>query len=115
MAQSPGTSPTPVRRVSPRASTRERDQKASSLPRQTPVDTLSHEPVEDGLDWESFVATYFPGSRRHNLKALVAYGDYKHPFRLGGERASEATANVEAPLVEVSSVEAWENEGGASH
>jgi hypothetical protein len=35
------------------------------------------EDVPAGLDWQAFSAAYFPGSRRHNLKAMVAYGAYK--------------------------------------
>ena len=33
--------------------------------------------VPDGLDWERFRVAYFPGSRRHNLEAIVAYGAYR--------------------------------------
>jgi hypothetical protein len=33
--------------------------------------------VPDGLDWQRFRAAYFPGSRRHNFTAIVAYGAYK--------------------------------------
>jgi putative transposase len=29
-----------------------------------------------GLDWEAFSAAYFPAGRRHDLKALTAYGAY---------------------------------------
>jgi hypothetical protein len=28
------------------------------------------------LDWQRFVAAYFPGSRRHDLKAITAYAAY---------------------------------------
>jgi hypothetical protein len=38
--------------------------------------------VPDGLDWRRFRAAYFPGSRRHNFKAIVAYGAYKRSARL---------------------------------
>jgi hypothetical protein len=31
----------------------------------------------NGLDWQSFSARNFPGNRRHNLKALTAYGTYR--------------------------------------
>lgn len=30
-----------------------------------------------GLDWQSFSAAYFPGRRRHDLEALIAYGAYR--------------------------------------
>ena len=30
-----------------------------------------------GLDWPTFTAAYFPGQRRHDLEAVVAYGAYR--------------------------------------
>ena len=30
-----------------------------------------------GLDWSAFTAAYFPGQRRHDLEAVVAYGAYR--------------------------------------
>ena len=113
MAQSLETPPTPVLDVSPSAADLERDQEAWNLPRQTPVDTVPHGATEEGLDWESFVSAYFPGSRRHNLKALVAYGHYRRSVAPSEERAVEPT-NAEVPSIEATSVGAWENEGGAS-
>lgn len=65
--------------------------------------------VQDGLDWEGFSARYFPGSRRHVLKAIVAYGAYKRGSLQGSERAGMADSMIrEGPL------EAWENEGGGN-
>ena len=106
MAQSLETSPTPVRRGSSTAANWERDQKAWNLPRPMPVDTVSPGTAAEGLDWENFVATYFPRSRRHNLEALVAYSDYKRSVRSSDEHASGATARAEAPSVDATSVEA---------
>jgi hypothetical protein len=118
MAQSLEAPPAPVVRVSPSAGDRERDEKAWNLPRQAPIEpvpqTVSHGTDEEGLDWNSFVATRFPGSRRHNFTALVAYSDYKRSLGTSEERGSEATPNAEAPSIEAMSVAEWENEGGAS-
>lgn len=33
--------------------------------------------VQHGLDWQGFLALYFPGRRRHDLEALTAYGAYR--------------------------------------
>jgi hypothetical protein len=107
MAQSLETPPSAVLRGSPTAW--ERDETAWNLPRQTPVATassVSHRTDDEELDWKSFVATYFPGTGRHNLKPIVAYGDYKRSFRLSKQSARERDAD--AP-----SIEDWENEGGS--
>jgi hypothetical protein len=45
------------------------------------------ETVPSGLEWQAFSAAYFPGSRRHDLKAIVAYGAYR---REGGAVAPTA-------------------------
>jgi hypothetical protein len=31
----------------------------------------------NGLDWQEFSATHFPGRRRHDMEALTAYAAYK--------------------------------------
>ena len=53
----------------------ERDQQAWNLPRGTAEDERPGD--REQLDWDHFVATYFPGSRRHDLKAIVAYAAYR--------------------------------------
>jgi hypothetical protein len=69
--------------------------------------------AEADLDWQEFSAKYFPGSRRHNLQALVAYGAYKRSHAVHGvpahvpERARNGAA-------ERAAVQAWEDEGGRS-
>lgn len=71
--------------------------------------------VPSGLDWQAFSAAYFPGSRRHNLKAIVAYGAYRRSCAAGQQRASEAASfKPDATSSEAVSVDAWEDEGGAS-
>jgi hypothetical protein len=63
----------------------ERDQEAWNLPRAA-VDVTSHE-ARGRLDWDGFLAAYFPRSRRHDLKAIVAYGAYKRS-EAGGMNAN---------------------------
>jgi hypothetical protein len=75
----------------------------------------------DGLDWQSFSSRYFPGSRRHNLKALTTYGTYRtnshaslepqnrertYPKRRAPAQDAEALAAV--------AMQAWEAEGGSA-
>ena len=55
-----------------------------------------------GLDWQAFSTTYFPGSRRHDMEALIAYGAYKRS-PVADEPAPEETGRA---------LETWEDEGG---
>lgn len=56
----------------------------------------------DVLDWQAFSASRFPASRRHDLKALVAYNVYRRHQSVAGTRdANESNA-----------LDDWENEGG---
>jgi len=67
--------------------------------------------LPDGLDWQRFCAAYFPGSRRHDFTAIVAYGAYKR------SRAVEPSSeDVEATtgLTGWTGVQGWEDEGGAA-
>jgi hypothetical protein len=73
------------------------------------------ENVPSGLDWQAFSAAYFPESRRHNLRAIVAYGAYRRSSPAGHEQASGAARHgQDAIRSEAVSVETWEDEGGAS-
>jgi hypothetical protein len=75
----------------------------------------SPEDAPAGLDWQAFSAAYFPGSRRHNLKAIVAYGAYKRSLGAGEQRPSEAARlKADAIATEAQAVDEWEDEGGAS-
>ena len=102
-----------VDRAAANARERERDRKAWNFParKMLKVDITGEDhrsTVQDGLDWEGFSARYFPGSRRHNLKAIVAYGAYKRGSPHGSEKAEIADSMIrEGPL------ESWEDEGGA--
>lgn len=57
----------------------------------------------DVLDWRAFSASRFPASRRHDLKALVAYGTYRrlHSVTEAKDETNESNA-----------LDDWENEGG---
>jgi hypothetical protein len=52
---------------------------------------------DEGLDSKSFVATYFPGTRRHNFKAIIAYSGYRSALRASPQSASEL--DLEAPSI----------------
>jgi hypothetical protein len=67
--------------------------------------------VPDGLDWERFRAAYFPGSRRHNLKAIVAYGAYR---RLRAVEPSSEDVEATNGLTGSTALQGWEDEGGAT-
>ena len=110
MAQSLETPPTRVIGESPTTNDWERDEKAWNVPRPTALatvpDSVSHATHDEELDWKSFVATYFSGTRRHNFKPIIAYSDYRRSLRVSQHSATEPDA--EAP-----SIQEWENEGGA--
>jgi hypothetical protein len=57
---------------------------------------------EERLDWQRFVARFFPGSRRHDLDALAAYESYR-------KDADRRTADGFL----AADTERWEGEGGA--
>lgn len=40
------------------------------------------------LDWQSYLALYFPGRRRHDFEALAAYGEYRSTGEPGDEDAA---------------------------
>jgi len=54
--------------------------------------------IEGGLDWTAFLARFFPGSHRHDIDALAAYGAYRSgesrpPGESRAARESRAAAN----------------------
>jgi hypothetical protein len=99
-------SPSPKGERKPRPDVPERVAAAVARPENAPA----------GLDWQAFSAAYFPGSRRHNLKAIVAYGAYKRSLGAGEQQPSEAARlKADAISTEALSLEEWEDEGGASH
>lgn len=72
----------------------ERERLAWNLPR--PVAPSPHvagpiadeAPARQRLDWQSFLALYFPDRRRHDFEALAAYGEYRSTGEPGDEDAA---------------------------
>lgn len=95
----------------------ERNRDAWNLPRQ-PVRTKAHAaPGSQELDWKGFLAAYFPGSRRHDLAAITAYGAYRRSRVVDGPSVTEASRSPAAEgttPARATAVAAWEDEGGAS-
>ena len=85
----------------------ERDREAWNLPR-APVEAVSPGVHRDGLDWDGFRDLYYPDSRRHDFKAIVAYGAYKRSTLAGPQPASDP---ISAGAL---SLEEWEGEGGTA-
>jgi hypothetical protein len=85
------------------------------VPERVAAAAASPEDAPEGLDWQAFSAAYFPGSRRHNLMAIVAYGAYKRSLGAGEQQPSEA-ARLKADAISTAAqaVDEWEDEGGAS-
>jgi hypothetical protein len=79
------------------------------------IDRADHDAKGQDLDWEAFVAVHFPGSRRHDLEAIRAYGVYRRSgvFDEQATRASRSRA-AERGSTRATAVAAWEDEGGAS-
>ena len=51
----------------------------------------------DGLDWQAFSVTYFPGRRRHDLEALTAYGAYRRSRTLDQRPSRQANPSLQVP------------------
>ena len=66
------------------------------------------------LDWQTFSATHFPGRRRHDLEALIAYGGFRRSHETA--RSSDAPARIRERSGQTSStgLEDWESEGGTA-
>jgi hypothetical protein len=115
MTQSLTESRTDVAQATSEVDHLERDREAWNLPR-APVDTVSDGADQDELDWDGFRDLHFPGSRRHSLGAIVAYGAYKRSPLAGGQPAGEAArVKGDAISTEALSLAEWEDEGGTSH
>jgi len=75
----------------------QRDQEAWNLPR-SPADAAASGD-RDELDWDGFIAAYFPASRRHDLEAIVAYGAYKSTRAIAGQPARQAALSTTEALL----------------
>jgi hypothetical protein len=79
---------------------------------------------EDRLDWQGFLARFFPESRRHDFGALAAYEWYVKDVegRLADESSAQAlgasgaahAARLEQEPPATPDIERWEGDGGAS-
>ena len=96
----------PTMQTSPTAR-RKRGRDAWNLP-QIPANTAH----PDGLDWDHFRDLYHPDSRRHDLDAIVAYGDYKRTSR--PHAGSEALPLNDVVSADADALREWEDEGGPS-
>src|SRR6187401_3822643 len=85
----------------------ERNREAWNLPRA--VRTGASGTPRDGLNWAEFRERYYPGSRRHNFEAIVAYGDYRTTLR-----SQSATPRNHVISADAKPLREWEDEGGAS-
>ena len=64
------------------------------------------------LDWDHFRDLYYPDTRRHNLEAIVAYGDYTRTLR--PHAGSDSVLFNDVVSADADSLGAWEDEGGWS-
>jgi hypothetical protein len=113
MVQSPTETLTEAAQAAVTADHQERDREAWNLPR-APVDSVVRGAYRDRLDWDGFRDLYYPDSRRHNLEAIVAYGSYTRSPHAGSP-ANEATdVKGDTSSTEATSLEEWEDEGGAT-
>ncbi len=107
MVQSPTT------QTALRAHRRQRREQSNLAPAST--ETTSRRAA---LDWYGFRDLHYPGSRRHKLEAIVAYGAYRKGSRSPGdgqERREASYPRAGGPTsAEATSLEEWEDEGGAS-
>jgi hypothetical protein len=85
----------------------ERNREAWNLPRA--VQNRASGTHRDGLDWAEFKERYYPGSRRHNFEAIVAYGDYRSALR-----SQSAAPRDQVISADAESLGGWDDEGGAS-
>ena len=72
------------------------------------MSATDHSTTVEDLDWQQFRAAYFPGSGRHDLEAIVAYGAYRRSLAAREQQEADAGSR------EATSLEEWEDEGGAS-
>ena len=72
--------------------------------------------VQRVLDWQGFLARYYPGRRRHDLEALTGYGAYRSSEGVDVPSAGEvARVGVPEPASpESTATDSWEDEGGTA-
>jgi hypothetical protein len=70
---------------------------------QIEADPKQKPPQSECEDWESFVARFYPNTRRHDFNVLAAYESYRNDSSV---RDSDWSASAEE-------TGRWESEGGA--
>jgi hypothetical protein len=83
------------------------------------VDELAQDAtVERDLDWQEFRSRYYPGQRRHDFEALIAYGVYRSSGGVDVDlRSVGEVARLHEPVTvppESTATDSWEGEGGAT-
>ena len=69
----------------------------------------------ESLDWQGFVARYFPDSRRHDSEALAGYEAYLNAAQEPPAEGSPAPAlGEEGEPPATADTDRWETDGGAS-
>jgi hypothetical protein len=73
--------------------------------------------VRDGLDWQRFRAAYLPESRRHDLKAIAAYGAYSacEPSHPRPTTSKRRTAGRDRPRDKAGKTRAARYSGSVQH
>lgn len=77
MVQSLAASSGEAARTAVKADHQKRNREAWNLPRAS-VPVVFPRRYRDGLDWDDFRDLYHPDGRRHDFKAVAAYGVYKN-------------------------------------
>ena len=68
-----------------------------------------------GLDWQGFLARHFPGRRRHDLEALIAYGAYKSSNVAGRQPGEVVRLEESKPSSpESTATDTWADDGGTT-
>ena len=90
------------------------DPSGTRVPAADPNGADQHTTLKDGLDWQGFRSRYFPGRRRHDLEAISAYAAYRRS--LVDERSADGVAreSEQAASAGHTTLDAWEDEGGAT-
>ncbi len=63
----------------------------------TPATPTWVQEVDGGLEWTAFLDRFFPGSRRHNVEALAAYGAYRSATSPAADGHRGHASSITAP------------------
>jgi len=80
-----------------------------------PYRPIRHNLGEERLDWQGFLARFFPDSRRHDFDALAAYESYRNDAEADARAPSTTQSGEdEQEPPSTADTERWEGDGGAS-